>query len=250
MMATGPDAEQYGAAYGYPVPDVALARTQGNPWEPKYRVGAFSHLDEIYATQRVDRATTPWMFRCSSADVRYQFRGTQYSLVDYMSRNPVTGLLLAKDDEILFERYQYGRTDRTRFVSQSMVKSIIGIMIGIAIAEGAIGSVDNTADAYVPGLKGTEYGATPIRDLLHMSSGVDFGEKRDGGRDLDRLWNDMVLGSGPNKKGTIRSITQFNRRAAPSGTRYHYASIEPDVLGMVLHYAVKNLRLTSQGLRP
>src|SRR5215475_269468 len=104
LMATGPDAEQYGAAYGYPVPDVALARTQGNPWEPKYRVGAFTHLDEIYATRRVDRATTPWMFRCSSADVRYQFRGGQYSLVDYMSRNPVTGLLLAKDDEILFER--------------------------------------------------------------------------------------------------------------------------------------------------
>jgi len=239
LMASGPDAEQYGAAYGYPVPDVALARTQGNPWEPKYRVGAFSHLDEIYATRRVDRATTPWMFRCSSADVRYQFRGGQYSLVDYMSRNPVTGLLLAKDDEILFERYQYGRTDRNRFVSQSMVKSIIGILIGIAIAEGAIGSVDDTADAYVPGLKGTEYGATPIRDLLHMSSGVDFGEERDGGRDLNRLWKDMVLGSGPNKKGTIRSITQFNRRAAPSGTRYHYASIEPDVLGMVLHHAVK-----------
>src|SRR5262249_24511826 len=83
FVSTGPDAEQYGAAYGYPVPDIALARRQGNPWEPKYRVGAFSHLDEIYATRRVDRATTPWMFRCSSAEVQYQFRGTQYSLVDY-----------------------------------------------------------------------------------------------------------------------------------------------------------------------
>jgi CubicO group peptidase (beta-lactamase class C family) len=155
-----------------------------------------------------------------------------------MSRNPVTGLLVAKDDEILFERYQYGRTDRDRFVSQSMVKSIMGILIGIAIAEGAIGSVDDTADGYVPGLRGTEYGATPIRDLLHMSSGVDFGEERDGGRDLNRLWIDMVLGSGPNK-GTVRSIAQFNHRTAPSGTRYHYASIEPDVLGMVLHYAVQ-----------
>src|ERR1700747_2738406 len=47
---TGPDAQLYGAAEGYPIPDVVRARSQGSPWEPKYRVGAFSHLDEIYPT--------------------------------------------------------------------------------------------------------------------------------------------------------------------------------------------------------
>ena len=58
----------------------------------------------------------------------------------------------------------------------------------------------------MPGLKGTEYGATSIRDLLHMSSGVDFGEDRDHGHDLNQLWKDMVtglgfLGSGLSKRG-------------------------------------------------
>jgi CubicO group peptidase (beta-lactamase class C family) len=67
-----------------------------------------------------------------------------------------------------------------------------------------------------------------------MSSGVEFGEGEDGGRDLDRLWIDMVRGSG---KGTLKSIAQFNRRIAPPGTRFFYASIEPDVLGVVLRYA-------------
>jgi CubicO group peptidase (beta-lactamase class C family) len=66
---------------------------------------------------------------------------------------------------------------------------------------------------------------------------VDFGETKDGQRDLNRLWIDMVLGMGPTH-GTIESIVQFNRRIAPPGTRYFYASIEPDVLGVVLHYAV------------
>jgi len=178
------------------------------------------------------------MFKCSAAEIHYPFRGSQFSLVDYLSRNPVTGLLIAKDDRILFEYYQYGRTDRDRLVSQSMVKSITGMLIGIAISEGAIKSVDDTAETYVPGFKGTEYGRTPIRDLLHISSGVDFGEDRDGGRDLNRLWNDMVIGSRILKKGTVSSIAQFNRRIAPPGTRYYYASIEPDVLGIVLHYAV------------
>jgi len=116
-------------------------------------------------------------------------------------------------------------------------EAITALLIGMAIGDGAIKSVDDTAETYVPGLKGTEYGATPLRALLHMSSGVDFGEERDQGRDLDRLWIDMVRGTG--SKGTVASIAQFNRRIAPPGTRFYYASIEPDVLGLVFHYAVK-----------
>jgi CubicO group peptidase (beta-lactamase class C family) len=240
FSSAGPNAELYGAAEGYPVPGAVLARSQGNPWEPKYRVGAFSHLDEIYATRSVSRSPAMWVFKCSAAEIRYTFRGSQFSLVDYLSRNPVTGLLIAKDDRILFEHYQYGRTDRDRLVSQSMVKSIMGILIGIAVFEGAIRSVDDPAETYVPGFKDTEYGRTPIRDLLHMSSGVDFGEDRDGGRDLNRLWIDMVIGGEILRKGTVRSITQFNRRIARPGTRFRYASIEPDVLGIVLHFAVNS----------
>jgi CubicO group peptidase (beta-lactamase class C family) len=234
----GPEAERYGADDGYPVPGLPSAQLKGNPWDPKYRVGAFSHLDEIYATHKVKRAAVPSTFRRLPSEIRYRLRGNQSSLADYLARNPVTGLLIAKDDQILFEQYQYDRTDRDRLVSQSMVKSMTGMLIGIAIAEGAIKSVDDTAETYVPALKGFEYGRTPIRDLLHMASGVDFGEERDGGRDLDRLWREMVIGAWIFRKGTVNSIVQFNKRIAPPGTKYHYASIEPDVLGVVLRHAV------------
>jgi len=234
---SGPGADLYGAGDGYPVPDSRLARRQGNPYEPKYRIGAFSHFDEIYPTRRIKAAASPWMFKRSSADISYSYRGSRSTLAEYLSRNPVTGLLIARDDQILFEHYQYGRTDHDRLISQSMVKSIMGLLIGIAISEGAIKSVDDTPETYVQGFKGTEYGRTPIRDLLHMSSGVDFGEARDGGRDLNRLWGDMIAGSWIGNKGTINSIAQFNHRIAPPGTRYSYASIEADVLGVVLHYA-------------
>lgn len=238
FSATGPDAERFGEADGYPVPGFLQARLQGNPFKPKYRVGAFSHFDEIYPTRQIKRATTPWLFKRSQTVIRYSDRGNSSSLTDYLSRNPVTGLLIARDDQILFEHYQYGRTDRDRLISQSMVKSIMGTLIGIAISEGAIKSVDDTPETYVPGFKGTEYGKTPIRDLLHMSSGVQFREDEDNGRDLNRLWSDMVAGSWIFPKGTVNSIAQFNQRIAPTGTRYYYASIEPDVLGVVLHSAV------------
>ncbi len=234
---SGPNADLYGAAEGFPIADCSLAHQPGEPHQVKYRVGAYSHFDELYPTHRIKRAAVPWMFKRTRADIRYYFWGDRSSVGEYRSRNPVTGLLLAKNDQILCEHYQYGRTDRDRLISQSMAKSITAMLMGIAIGEGAIKSLDDAADTYVPGFKDTEYGKTPIRDLLHMSSGVEFGETKDGQRDLNRLWIDMVWGLGPTK-GTIDSIVQFNRRIAPPGTKYFYASIEPDVLGVVLRYAV------------
>jgi hypothetical protein len=89
---TGPHAELYGAAEGFPVPGF-WARLQGNPYEPQYRVGAFSHFDELYKIRRVTRASAPWSFKRSQTDIRYLYRGT--SVAEYLSRNPVTGLLIA-----------------------------------------------------------------------------------------------------------------------------------------------------------
>jgi len=227
---SSPQADLYGAREGYLVPSRVVGQREGNPWPPKYRVGAFTHLDQIYDTRTTSRAAEPWAFG------RGDFEG-QALVADYLSQHPVTGLLIARDDRILFERYQYGRTDRDRFVSQSMVKSITGLLVGLAIADGAIQSVDDPPEKYVPAFKGSEYGRTPIRALLHMSSGVEFGEDRDNGRDLNRLWRGAVAGQGPGH-GTIDSILQFNKRIAPAGTRYFYASIEPDVLTMVLKHTL------------
>jgi len=178
----------------------------------------------------VNRAAEPWAFKRASFDA-------QGLIADYLARHPVTGLLIARDDQILVEQYQYGRTDKDRFVSQSMVKSITGLLVGLAIADGAIKSVDDLPEQYVPGLAGSEYGRTPIRLLLHMASGVEFGEERDNGRDLNRLWRGAVAGLGPGH-GTVDAIRQFNHRIAPPGTRFSYASVEPDVLSMVLKHTI------------
>jgi CubicO group peptidase (beta-lactamase class C family) len=89
-----------------------------------------------------------------------------------------------------------------------------GILIGIAISEGAIKSVDDTPGTYVPGFGGTEYGNTAIRDLLHMSSGVDFGEERDGGRDLNRSASDDA----PNSWRVANSISANHRSTELRGS--------------------------------
>ena len=228
---TGPNAELYGAAAGYPVPDAGRARWQGNPWAPADRVGAFTHIDDIYPTRRVKRAAIQWAFKRAPAELSDPFRD---EVTGYLARNPVTGLLIAKDDQILFEHYQYGRTDGDRFVSQSMVKSVTGLLMGIAIAEGAIKSVTTRSKPTCrasadPNMAGRQFAisCTCPRDRLWRRGG--------GGRDLNRLWQDMVAGF--SEKGTVNSIIQFNHRIAPPGARFYYASIEPDVLGLVLRAA-------------
>ena len=79
---SGPNAELYGAAEGFPIADHSLAHQPGEPYQVKYRVGAYSHFDEIYPTHRTKRAAAPWMFKRSQADIRYYFRGNRSSVAE------------------------------------------------------------------------------------------------------------------------------------------------------------------------
>ena len=129
----------------------------------------------MFSSRPIRRATTPWLFkRAPEPAISYNFKSDRLSIEDYLGRNPTTGLLIAKDDTILYEHYQYARTDRHRFLSQSMAKTITAMLIGIAVSENKIRSIDDLVSVYVPGLANTEYGKTSIRDLLHMSSGVEL----------------------------------------------------------------------------
>jgi CubicO group peptidase (beta-lactamase class C family) len=227
---TGPDAALYGTAQGFGVGTRATANRVEN------LVGTYSHFDQLFPSHRVPRAGTPWPFkRAPEPVITYAFQSRTLSIEDYLGRNPTTGLLIAKDDTILYEHYQYARTDQHRFLSQSMAKTITAMLIGIALSEDKIKSIDDAASAYVPGLANTEYGKTSIRDLLHMSSGVAFTEDYSGRDDVARLGRDLF---GEPGKDPVASATQFNARVAPRGSKWHYASVETEILGLVLRAAV------------
>ena len=167
--------------------------------------------------------------------LRYEFGGETHTLDDYLARHPATGLLVARGDTILIERYQYGRHDRHRFTSWSMAKTVTAMLVGIAISDGHIHTVDDPAAAYVPALRGTQYGGTSLRHLLQMSAGVRFVEQYTGRDDVSRLAADTFQQAGP---GGVAAVTPFNERVRPSGTMFSYASVETQVLGLVLRSAV------------
>ena len=229
--AAGNGGGDYGAAQGFPL------GTQATAAQVEHLVGTYSHFGELFPSRPVKRAAAPWQFkRAPEPPIFYNFKSDRFSIDDYLGRNPATGLLIAKDDKILYEHYQYARTDSDRFLSQSMAKTITAMLIGIAIAENKIRSIDDPVSAYVPGLANTEYGGTSLRALLHMSSGVAFTENYDGSDDITRLSLDLLGAPG---KDPVASVAQFNTRVAPPGARWHYASSETEILGLVLRAAVK-----------
>ena len=160
-----------------------------------------------------------------------QYAGT---LDDYLARNRTTGLLILKGHSILVERYQYDRTPAHRLTSFSMAKTVVAMLVGTALADGSIKSLDDPAQNYVGELAGTPYGETSIRHLLTMSSGVRFSETYSGSDDFSTLARLSLLGE---SKGGAATVMPFRTRERPPGQRFSYSSADTQVLGLVLRAA-------------
>ena len=109
FSADGPDADEYGARLDYPVKAVN---------RPRFWVGIFSHQDQLLEGRLIRRADTPSRLARASVEpaLSYMYDGQKRTIDDYLARNPTTGLLVARGDTILVERYQYGRNDRHRLL--------------------------------------------------------------------------------------------------------------------------------------
>jgi len=227
---TGPDAELHGATLGYPLPPRGTA---GGLSKPPYMVGAYSNYDSVVRSRVVarDGPVSPLRRAPHELAVDYGFRSTPQSLQTYLQRHPVTGLLIARDDTILFEHYQYDRRDTHRFLSQSMAKTITALLIGIAVRDGHIKSLDDMASAYVPGLAGSPHGETSIRNLLRMAAGIPFTQTYEDGDDRSKLNRAMFARDGG---GTVAGLAQFTDREAPAGTVFRYTNANSVTLGLVL----------------
>lgn len=210
-------------------------------WQTSHSVDGFSRLDQILSANTVRKAETPspWRRATGGPTITYAMQQTgsrRFTIDEYLARNPATGLLIAQGDTIHIERYQYGRTDAHRLTSFSMAKTVTALLVGLAVADGAIAAIDDPAERYVPELKDSEYGRTPIRHLLTMSSGVRFDEDYSGRDDVSRMVAAMMF---PQARGGPAAVRQFNDRIAPPGQRWSYASAETQVLGLVLRAAIK-----------
>ena len=154
---------------------------------------------------------------------------------DYLARNPVTGLALARDDALLVERYRYDRRDTQRFTSFGMARTLVGMMVGVALDEGRIRALDDPAQAYAPSLADSAWGAVPLRALLTLRSGVRAGE--DEGDDVARLTR-ATLGSA-SEIGAPGLPALRGRQVAAPGERWAYSAGDSFMLAWVLRSALR-----------
>jgi CubicO group peptidase (beta-lactamase class C family) len=160
-------------------------------WTQPERVIGFRNTWRMYGGDVFHAGSAPYPLpaaRGSLPAIGYRLAGRHYDLKDYVRRQSVTGLLILKDGAVAYEYYGGGNTDKTLWTSRSVAKSVVSILIGIAIGEGAIKSVDDPIVSYLPELRGGAWSEVTLRQLLQHTSGVAWNENyADPGSDFARL---------------------------------------------------------------
>jgi CubicO group peptidase (beta-lactamase class C family) len=206
---------------------------------PENQAATLRNQDQVWSVRAVRRgaALRPLPNHARSlADLTYELDGMRYGVDDFMARRRTAGLLILKDGEIALERYGMGNGPESRWTSLSTAKSMTATLAGAARHDGAIGSLDDPCEAYVPRLRGSAYEGVTIRNVLRMCSGVAWREDNDadGRSEVHRLGRAMVS----RRPGAILDLMCKLPRAHPQGTVFNYSTGESGVLAAVVAAAV------------
>lgn len=148
-------------------------------WTPQQRVVGFRNDYQSYPGDIFRAGKFPAPLPVSHhnlSTVSYEYQGHHYSLADYLIRNNVTGMMVIKDGKKVWEYYGAGNTKTTLWTSRSVGKSVVSTLVGIALNQGKIASLDDELVKYNPEVRGTAWEHVPLRNLLQHTSGVAWNE--------------------------------------------------------------------------
>lgn len=143
------------------------------------QVENFREMSTIYPVRVVRRSSRPVPLRSGSSielPSRFTFEGREMDTAEFLADMETTGLVVLKDDRLVFEQYRLGNDATTQTASWSVGKSFVSALVGIAIEEGAIRSIEDDVAGYAPELKGSAYDGVRLKDVLQMSSGAKWNE--------------------------------------------------------------------------
>jgi CubicO group peptidase (beta-lactamase class C family) len=195
----------------------------------------FTHMNRLMPTEPVRRGGVhrPLPADPETLDLSYRFADTDHSLTDLHRRTYTTAFVVLHHGTIVQECYPGAFAGpRTRMQLFSVSKSVTSMLIGIALADGVIGSVKDRVTDYRPDFAGTAYHDTTLAELLDMTSGVGDSEVWDVPDSGIKRFERAVLG-GADVAEVIRSAP----RTAPAGERFNYSTFDAQILGWVLEAA-------------
>lgn len=203
-----------------------------SPTEQAY---AYRNVDRMFVTRAIRRGTTVLPLQRGEEIVpRYQADGKTHGVDAYFGRANVAGLLVIKHEKIVLERYALGLEENVRWSSMSMIKSLTSTLIGAALQQGAIASLDDAVSKYIPALCGCAYDAVTVRHLITMSSGVRWNEDyTDRNSDVNRYSKSL----GDKVPGGVLALMRSLKAEHRPGSHFNYNSGDTYVLGSLLSAA-------------
>jgi CubicO group peptidase (beta-lactamase class C family) len=204
-------------------------------WAPEQRVAGYRNMDKITWTRPVPAGGAPYPLKRAEmvlGGIEITMDELTMSLDDYVRRQNVAGLIVVRDDTILYERYELGNSETSRWISYSVAKSVTSMLVGAAIRDGYIKSVDEPITDYLPRLRNSAYDGSSIRNVLQMSSGVRWDEDyADRQSDLNQVtWPTLAM----------YDYLRGKPRDHEPGKVFNYNTAETNLLGAMLRSAVGN----------
>lgn len=190
----------------------------------------FRHMERFVPTSDMPASPDPWDLGKNQNTLAYsgEFLGKDISLEEFLDESGTSALLVLKDGDVIYERYAHGDSSTSLHASFSVAKSFTSALVGIALGEGKIESLDDPIRKYLPELTSPTFDGVTIKHLLQMSSGVRFDENY---RDPESDINAMTAKVPP--MTYVEYINGLGRAREP-GTFNHYSSINTQLLGLLL----------------
>jgi CubicO group peptidase (beta-lactamase class C family) len=205
---------------------------------PEINSFTFREMDRVFESRAVPRSGAVWDLPRQSglAMPADSFEGQSYDYAQFAERTRTNAMLVLRHGRIAFEDYRNRSDDQTRFLSMSMAKTVTSLLVGIALHDGKIASLDDPAMKYVPELKGSGYDGVTIRQILQMRSGTDYEERYDFGAHpsfAGQLHEQAIV---LNKMRFAAGALETHRKNPP-GSTFNYATLDTMVLGWLLENA-------------
>lgn len=189
-------------------------------------------MTELFPASVMTAAESPFEFSTGEAFTlpdTFPFADRAISSEGFLSQTDTSALLILQDGAVRYERYMLTGGRDVHWMSYSVAKSFTSALVGLAVAEGRIGSIEEPVTKYVPWLGGSAYDGVRIKDILQMSSGARWNEDySDPDSDIVRFARTMAEG------GDFGEMAAALTREREPGVYNHYNSMDTLVLGMLL----------------
>lgn len=204
-------------------------------WPPTIQPWGYRIVDRLFASRPVRAGGTPRaLARGPALDLRWNDGARACSIPDFMNRNHTAGLLVLHAGRVVCERYGLGLRESDRWSTMSTVKSVTSMLVGIALREGAIGSLDDPVVRHLSVLAGSAYERVTVRHLLTMSSGSAWTEVYDDpASDVNRYSRSMA----EQVPGGVLALMRSLAPRDPPGSTFAYNSGDTYLLGALVSAA-------------